>query len=60
MRDFLDKNGFEMHPNATLAVLKIGDEKEWPLTVTFYTSRDKEGEGRCGSCVEGTYARRIK
>lgn len=31
--------------------------KEWPWTITAYTSRDRKGYGRCGSSLQGWLAK---
>jgi len=33
--------------------------KEWPWTITSYSSRDKGGRGRCGSSLQGWFAKPI-
>jgi hypothetical protein len=33
--------------------------KEWPWTITAYTSREKSGMGRCGSSLQGWLAQPI-
>lgn len=57
VRDLLAKHGFELL--ARRAGSRI-EHQAWPLMVYIYTSRNKEGKGRCGSTLHRWRCRKLE
>ncbi len=49
------KHGYDVAP--VIGKITAEFRREWPWTITAYTSRRKDGVGRCGSSLQGWFAK---